>query len=218
MKRTKKRDFANGKISVIKALIFCIVLGVTGFAFLLLLTNILTFLLGVLAYIWYVVIYAIAKRTTALSTVIGAVAGALPPMAGYTALTGRVDMGAILLFLFLFFWQLPHFYAIAMFRRSDYADANIPVWSVKYGMKSTKQQIFISVVVYAIVASLLFSFGYTGVVYLVFSTALSIYWIYKGVSLYNKIDDVKWARTMFGVSLLVLMSMLLLISIGGYLP
>ncbi|MGV9001908.1 MAG: heme o synthase [Candidatus Saccharimonadaceae bacterium] len=217
MKRTKKRDVANGKISITKATMFSIVLGLAGFAFLLVLTNVLTFLLGVLAYIWYVVIYAIAKRTTPLSTVIGAVAGALPPMAGYTALTGRVDTAAILLFLFLFFWQLPHFYAIAMFNKADYAKANIPVWSVKYGLKSTKLQIFISVVLYAVVASLLTIFGYTGIIYLVLSSALSLYWIYKGVSLYNKVDDVKWAKMMFGVSLLVLLSMLTLISIGGYL-
>ena len=218
MKRTLKRDVANGNISVPKALLFSIVLGAVGFTLLLLLTNVLTLLLGVLAFVWYVVIYGIAKRTTPFSTIVGGVAGALPPMAGYTALTGRVDAAAVILFLILFLWQLPHFYAISMFRQTDYANAKVPVWAVKYGMKSTKLQIFVSVVLYAIVASLLFFFGYTGVIYLVLSTTLSVYWVYKGASLYRKVDDVKWARTMFGVSLMVLMSMLLLISIGGFLP
>jgi protoheme IX farnesyltransferase len=218
MKRTSKRDVASGTISITKAMIFSLVLGVIGFGFLALWTNILTLLLGVLAYIWYVAIYGIAKRTTPYSTIIGGVAGALPPMAGYTALTGRIDAAAIILFLILFFWQLPHFYAISMFRKADYAEAKLPVWAVTYGMKSTKRQIFISVVLYAITASLLTLCGYTGIIYLVLSSALSVYWVYRGIVLYRKVDDVKWARSMFGVSLLVLLAMIVLISAGGYLP
>ena len=218
MKRTSKRDVASGTISITKAMIFSLVLGVIGFGFLALWTNMLTLLLGVLAYIWYVAIYGIAKRTTPYSTIIGGVAGALPPMAGYTALTGRIDAAAIILFLILFFWQLPHFYAISMFRKADYTEAKLPVWAVTYGMKSTKRQIFISVVLYAIAASLLTLYGYTGIIYLVLSSALSVYWVYRGIVLYRKVDDVKWARSMFGVSLLVLLAMIVLISVGGYLP
>jgi protoheme IX farnesyltransferase len=218
MKRTARREVVSGTISIPRAIIFLVILGAIGFTLLFTLTNVLTFVLGIIAYVWYVVIYGLAKRTTAFSTIIGGVAGALPPMAGYTALTGSIDAGAILVFLILFFWQLPHFYAISMFRQSDYAEAKLPVWSVRYGMHSTKNQIFGSVVLYAVVASLLTVFGYTGIIYLVISSALSIYWIYKGVTLYNKKDDVKWARAMFGVSLLVLLSMCALIAIGGYLP
>jgi len=217
MKRTLKRDVANGVISIPKALAFSATLGIAGFVLLAVWTNPLTLVLGGVAYIWYVAIYGIAKRTTPLSTLIGAVPGALPPMAGYVALTGQIDVAAVLLFTTLFFWQLPHFYAISMFRRSDYADANLPVWAVKYGMKSTKLQIFISVVLYAIATASLTLFGYTGITYLVISSALSLYWIYKGAVLYRRDDDVKWAKIMFGISLLVLLSMCLLISVGGYL-
>lgn len=218
MKRTLKRDVASGAISVPRALLFAIVLGGIGFTLLALWTNTLTLLLGCIAYLWYVVIYGVAKRTTPLSTIIGAVPGALPPMAGYTALTGSIDSAAILLFAILFFWQLPHFYAISMFRQTDYAKAGLPVWAVRYGMKSTKLQIFISVILYAIVAALLVAYGHVGFTYLIISTGLSVYWIYKGASLYRKADDTRWAKTMFGVSLVVLLSMCLLISIGGYLP
>ena len=218
MKRTAKRDVASGAISVRKAMIFAGILGIIGFSLLMLYTNTLTFILGVIAYVWYIVIYGIAKRTTVLSTFIGGVAGALPPAAGYTALTGQFDTGALLLFLILLFWQMPHFYAIAMFRQKDYASAKLPVWSVKYGLKSTKKQILIFAVLYAVVTTLLYAFGYTGIIYLVLSLALSVYWVYRGLSQYNKLEDEKWARKMFGASLLVLMSMLLLISIGGYLP
>lgn len=218
MKRTAKRDVASGVISIPKAVTFSAVLGVAGFLLLGLLTNPLTLLLGGIAYIWYVVIYGIAKRTTVFSTVIGGVAGALPPMAGYTALTGSIDVAALSVFFILFFWQLPHFYAISMFRQSDYAEANLPVWAVRYGLKSTKLQILISVIFYALAAASLVLFGYVGIIYAVISSALSLYWLYRGVSLYQKVDDVKWARTMFGVSLLVLLSMCLLIAVGGYLP
>jgi protoheme IX farnesyltransferase len=218
MKRTAKRDVASGVISVPKALVFGAVLGVIGFGLILLLTNTVTFFLGVLAYVWYIAIYGIAKRTTVYSTLIGGVAGALPPVAGYTALVGTIDAGAIILFLILFFWQMPHFYAIAMFRQSDYASAKLPVWSVKYGIKSTKRQILIFTILFAIIASLLTVFGYTGVTYLVGVVGLSGYWLYKGITLYNKVDDIKWARTMFGVSLLVLLATCLLIAVGGYLP
>ena len=218
MKRTAKRDVANGVISIAKALAFGIVLGLIGFSLLIFLTNVLTAVLGVVAYVWYVAIYGFAKRTTAYSTLIGGVAGALPPVAGYTALTGTIDAGAIILFLILFFWQMPHFYAIAMFRQSDYASANLPVWSVKYGMKSSKLQILLFTIMFAIFFALPTLYGYTGILYLVCSVALSGYWLYKGISLYNKVDDVKWARQMFGVSLFVMLLMSLLIAVGGYLP
>ncbi|HEY8885903.1 MAG TPA: heme o synthase [Candidatus Microsaccharimonas sp.] len=218
MKRTRKRDVASGVISVPKALVFGSILGLVGFVAILVLTNVLTFTLGVIAFVWYVAVYGYAKRTTALSTIIGGVAGALPPAAGYTALTGRIDAAAIILFLILFFWQMPHFYAIAMFRRSDYKSAKLPVWSVKYGMKSTKKQILIFAIVYAIASGLLYVFGYTHIVYLVLSVGLSAYWLHQGISFYKKVDDEKWARKMFGASLLILLSMCLLIAVGGFLP
>lgn len=218
MKRTAKRDMAAGTIALPVALAYGLLLGAIGFSLLFFLTNTLTLLLGVIAYVWYIVIYGIAKRTTPLSTIVGGVPGALPPVAGYVALTGSLDVAAALLFAILFFWQLPHFYAISMFRRDDYASAKLPVWAVRYGTKSTKALIMGSVIMYAVVAALLGIFGYTGVVYIVASSALSAYWIVRGITLYKTVDDVKWARAMFGVSLLVLLSMCLLIAIGGYLP
>ena len=218
MKRTKKRDVASGVISVRKALLFAVVLGIVGFGAIGLLTNILTLLLGAIAFVWYVVIYGYAKRTTVYSTLIGGVAGSLPPVAGYTALTGRIDAAAVILFLILFFWQMPHFYAIAMFRRSDYADAKLPIWSVTYGMKSSKRQILAFTIIYALSVGALYVFDYVGIIYLVLSTVLSTYWLHQGVSSYSKLDDEKWARKMFGVSLLVLLSMCLLIAVGGFLP
>lgn len=218
MKRTSKREVAVGAISIPAAVVFLVVLATLGFGLLLAWTNLLTVILGVIAYVWYVVIYGVAKRTTAFSTLIGGVPGALPPVAGYTALVGQFDIAALLLFLILFFWQLPHFYAISMFRRDDYAKAKLPVWAVRYGLKNAKAHIIVSAILFAITVPLLTVFGYTGIIYGVVASLLALYWVYKGVTLYNKIDDIKWARTMFGVSLTVLLAMCLLIAIGGYLP
>lgn len=216
MKRTSKREIASGLISLPKALAFGIVLGLIGFSMLLAWTNLLTFALGIVAYIWYIVIYGIAKRTTSLSTIIGGVPGALPPVAGYTALTGMFDSAAIILFLILFFWQLPHFYAISMFRRSDYQKAGLPVWSVRHGLKSAKIHIFISIVLFAVTVPWLTVFGYTGIVYLVGSLTLAGWWLYKAIKTYRIREDEKWARGVFGVSLAVLLGMCGLVAIGGY--
>lgn len=218
MKRTSRREIASGTITLRNALVFGIVLGLIGFGLLLALANVLTFVLGAVAYIWYVVIYGVAKRTTAWSTLIGGVPGALPPVAGYTALTGSLDMAAMTLFLILFFWQIPHFYAISMFRRDDYAKAKLPVWAVRFGLKKTKLHILLSAILFALTVPLLTVFGYTGIVYAVASTGLALYWMYVGIKRYRTDDDIKWARAMFGVSLLVLLAMCLLIAIGGYLP
>ena len=218
MKRTSKREIAKGAINIPSAIIYAIVLGGIGFGLLLFWTNMLTLLLGAIAFVWYVVVYGIAKRTTPWSTLIGGVPGALPPVAGYTALTGSFDAAAIILFLILFFWQIPHFYAISMFRRDDYAKAGLPVWAVRFGLKKTKLHILISVILFALTVPLLTIFGYTGIVYAVVSTSLALYWAFKGIQKYKKLDDIKWARMMFGVSLMVLLAMCLLIAIGAYLP
>ncbi len=216
MKRTAKRGVANGTIPRRNAVLFAGLLGLVGFGLLALLTNGLTLILGAIAYVWYIVIYGAAKRTTPFSTIIGGVPGALPPVAGYTALTGHLDMAALALFLILFFWQLPHFYAISMFRRDDYAAAGLPVWAVRYGMKSARLQIFIFVVCYALAALLLAVSGYTGVIYAVVSTALSVYWVVTGIRRYRRDTDETWARAMFGVSLVVLLAMSGLIAVGGF--
>lgn len=218
MKRTSKRVIVGGTISVTRAAILSAVLGGGGLALLLLWTNTLTVILGIIAYIWYVGIYGYAKRKTSYSTLIGGVTGALPPVAGYTAVTGVLDPAAVILFFILFFWQLPHFYAIAVFRQKEYEAAGLPIWSVERGTKSTKAQILYYALAYALVAPLLTVYGYTGIVYEIGAIALGAYWIWVGIRDYKKIDDIKWAKKMFGISLLVLLVICGLIAIGGYLP
>lgn len=218
MKRTRGREIPAGNISLLAASLFSFVLGASGFGLLIVWTNTLTVILGVVAYVWYIVIYGLAKRLTPLSTIIGGVCGALPPVAGYTALTNQLDATAWVLFALLMIWQLAHFYAIAIFRKDDYANADLPIWSVRYGTKSTKAQIFFWVVIFALTTPLLTLFGATGYTYLVVMTVLSVYWVYVGIVNYRKLDDIKWSKKMFGVSLVVLLAMCAVIAVGGYLP
>ena len=218
MKRTKGREIAAGKISIPFALVYAFILGVIGFGSLALYTNHLTVLLGVIAVIWYVVIYGIAKRTTPLSTIIGGVAGALPPMAGYVAVSGTIDATAWVLFGLLMVWQLPHFYAISVFRHDDYKQAGLPVWSVRYGIDTTKAQILFWIIIFALLTPLLTLLQATGVTYLVIMTIVSAYWVVVGIVQYKKLDSVAWSRKMFGISLLEMLVMSGSIAAGGYLP
>lgn len=218
MKRTKGREIAAGKISLPVAAGYSAGLAIAGFGLLYVLTNWYAVLFGVLAFVWYVVIYGWAKRATSLSTIIGAVCGALPPMAGYVAATGVIDATAWWLFALMMVWQLPHFYAIAMFRAEDYRLANIPVWSVKYGLDSTKRQIYFWIIAFFALAPILSVTSATGWVYFVAMLAVGSYWIWQAGRNFDIEDDVKWARRQFGISLLVLLTMSLAWAIGGYLP
>lgn len=131
MARTKRRALVVGSISLYRAMLIGLLLTVIGASVLILLTPPLVLCIGAVALVWYVVIYGWAKRTTPLSTLIGSVPGALPPVAGYCALTGVIDLNAILLFGALVAWQMPHFHAIGIYRRSDYAAAKLPIMASK---------------------------------------------------------------------------------------
>lgn len=217
MKRTKKREIPLGNISLVAASIYAAALGAVGFLLLALWTNTLTVILGVIAYIWYIVIYGVAKRTTPQSTLIGAVCGALPPVAGYTAVANQLDATAWVLFILLMTWQMAHFYGIAVFRRDDYARAELPVWSVRYSTKSTKVQIMLWVILFALTVPFLTILEATGYVYLVIMAGLSAYWVYVGVANYGRLTDEKWSKKMFGISLIVLLALCGMIATGGYL-
>jgi len=218
MKRTNGREIAAGKISPQVAAVYAGVLGLVGFYLLMTLTNNLTAMLGAISYVWYVVIYGAAKRSTPLSTIIGAVCGALPPMAGYVAVTGHIDATAWVLFWVLMVWQLPHFYAISIWRADDYREVGLPVWSVLLGVESTKAQILFWTVAFVMVAPLLTVTSAAGTTYLAVMVAVGIYWVTQGFAYYHREDDVRWAKRMFGISLVALLVLCAAMSVGGYLP
>jgi protoheme IX farnesyltransferase len=218
MERTKKRSVVTGEISVRNAIIFATVLGVAGLGLLGLFTNFITLILGVIGLFFYVVVYGYSKRKTVYGTLVGSISGSIPPVAGYTAVTSNLDLGALLLFLILTCWQMPHFYAIAIYRRSDYKSASIPVLSVIKGIDVTKRHIIFYQILFIVVVSLLYISGYVGYTYLLLMITVSLWWLKIGFKGLNTKDDIKWAHTVFGVSLIVLLVFSVLISFNSILP
>ena len=218
MERTAKRALATGSISVRSALIFATVLGIAGFVTLLLLTNVLTTILGVIGLVSYVVLYGYAKRHSIHGTLVGTIPGAMPLVSGYTAFTNQFDNAAWLLFLVMVCWQMPHFYAIAIYRLKDYKNAGLPVMPAKKGVSITKIQIMMYVVAFGIAAILLSMQGYTGKVFAAIMGAITVYWLYMGITGWQTTDENKWARGMFGFSLLALLALSVLLSVESFTP
>jgi len=214
MKRTRGRALVTRNISAKAALSYAAILLLVGFSLLIFLTNWLVVLLGALAFFSYVVLYGMAKRKTPFGTLVGTLPGGLPPVAGYVAVTGTLDLAALLLFLLLLSWQMAHFYAIAMRRRSEYKAAGLPVWAVVYGMEATKRQIIGFVVLYIAAGVALTIFGYTGIVFAAVVVILGGVWLVKG----RGVPDETWAKRMFIFSLLVLLVTIAMMAIGGLLP
>ena len=219
MARTKKRALVQGEIKGRNAVIFSILLGSIGLLILMLFTNLLVVFIGIGGFLVYVVFYGmLSKRLSIHGTLVGSVSGAAPILAGYVAVTGTVDLGAILVFLILFLWQMPEFYSIAVYRQKEYAAAGVPVMSVVKGIRSTKIQILIYTILFVILTALLSVYGYTGYVYRVVMIALGAYWIWLGIKGLQAKDSDAWARKMFRFSLIILLVFCALISVDALLP
>ncbi len=217
MQRTKKRALVTGTVSVQNALIYAAALGFLGLVCLSF-TNLLTISLAIIGYVFYVAIYGYAKRRSSFGTVVGSVSGAIPIVVGYCAVTNAFDFGAILLFLIMVTWQMPHFYAISIYRRREYKAASIPVLPLKKGLQTTKIYILLYIIGFSFVSMLLTVFGYTGYIYLLVMLCLSLYWLRLALSGFRTKDDDKWARKLFGFSLIVLLVFSVLISVEVWLP
>lgn len=220
MARTKKRAVASGAVPARRALVFSIILGVAGVATLALWTNWIVVVVGVSGFIVYVWLYgALAKRRSIHGTLVGSISGAAPILAGYVAVSGKLDVGALLVFLALFFWQFPEFFSIAIYRRDEYKAAGVPVITVKKSAAYTKQRIFAYAVLFLASALLLTSFHYTGYIYAALMALIGAYWLFVGFEGFRPgTDDERWARRMFHASLNVLLLYSLLIAIGPLLP
>lgn len=208
MARTKHRALATGTISVKQALVFALALGIVGSTLLFFFTNPLTLAVALFGFFVYVILYSFSKYYSMHGTLIGSVAGAVPPVVGYTAIQNQLDLGSWILFALLIVWQMPHFFAIAIFRQHDYAAASIPVLPLVKGIHSTKLQMLFYTAVFLFVAPLLAIFGYTGYGYLALAVLLSLGWIRLSLQGFGKdINDLKWARKMFAYSLVVITSL-----------
>lgn len=215
MERTKNRALALQLISTRKLLMFASLLGVSGFSVLFFFTNLLATLIALLGFFFYTVVYSLYfKRSSVYGTAIGSVSGAVPPVVGYCAASHSLDAGAMILFLMLVFWQMPHSYAIAIYRLKDYAAANIPVLPVKKGLRYTKISMMVYVVIFLILSTLPTFFAYTGVYYLSVAIALNLYWMYLTAKGFTANNDALWARKNFLFSIIVITLLSIMMAIN----
>lgn len=201
MKRTKKRPSVTGQIPFRNAMAYLVFLLAVGLVVLYLTTSLLVISIGLIAYLLYVFVYGLAKRTTIHSTVIGAVPGALPAMAGYVAIDGQLSVGAWLIFLLVFTWQMPHFYAISVFRRSEYKEAGLPVLGAVKPFATVKNYIMAYMLVYALTIALLITSRTVSAAAGLLLLGGAAYWV--SVYYNKKEGESKWALAVFLASLVL---------------
>lgn len=206
MERTKNRALPMKRLKPAGVLLYGIVLGIAGLAILFALVNPLTGWLGLLGFFVYVVIYTMwLKRTSTWSTSIGGVSGAMPPVIGYCAVTGRVDEGAWILFALLFLWQPAHFWSLAIRRVEEYRAAGFPLLPVVKGIARTKLQMIPYILLLIPTGILMFTYDYVGYTYLIISLLGGIFWLVHTLQGARAKDTEKWAKTNFLISVNYLM-------------
>ncbi len=174
MKRTKHRPLASGQLTERNVLIFALLLGLLAMVILVAGANTLTAMLTFMSLIGYAIVYtAWLKRATPQNIVIGGAAGAAPPVLGWTAVTGSLDPQALLLFLIIFVWTPPHFWALAIYRKEEYALVDIPMLPVTHGAAYTRLHILLYTILLVIVTTLPYLTGMSGLVYLAGVTVLN---------------------------------------------
>jgi len=219
MKRTKKRPSVTGAVGDLQMRVFSAVLGIVGLIILIIGTNWLVVTIGILGWVTYVWLYgALSKRKSIHGTLVGSISGAMPIAGGYAAVAGTVDLGLIIVFLILFFWQFPEFYSIAVYRKKEYKAAGIPVMTVVKGNNLTIIQIFIYTILYVLSTLALTIAGYTGWIYFLIMLLSGLYWIWLGFQGLKAKDQETWARQMFRFSMIAILLLCVMLSVGPLLP
>jgi heme o synthase len=212
MSRTQNRPLPAGRLDPALALIFGLALACMSVPLLSLGVNPMTGLLGAFAFASYVWVYTPLKRVTPWALEIGAVPGAIPPLLGWTAATGRIELPGLVLFGILFIWQLPHFLAISLFRKEEYGRAGIRVLPVVKGDEVTKRRIPLQIAALVACSLLLYPLGVTGKLYFVAACLLGGAFLFEGLRGLRPGADAKWAKRLFIGSLFYLI--LLFVAIG----
>ncbi len=213
MARTYNRPVARGRLSTQQAVKFSLLLAGSGFLLLFIAVNPLTAWLTLASLFGYAVVYTMfLKRATPQNIVIGGLAGAMPPLLGWTAMTAEVHAHALLLVMIIFTWTPPHFWALAIHRRDDYAKVNMPMLPVTHGIEFTKSAIFLYTLVLFLVCLLPYLVGMTGAVYLLGSTILNLGFIWYAWQLkFNAKPDTAMATFKFSIWHLMVLFLLLLL-------
>ncbi|MGP1930290.1 MAG: heme o synthase [Arsenophonus sp. ET-YP4-MAG3] len=217
MDRTKNRPLVKGLIDPKFCLIYASILGISGVVLLYITTNILSIFLTFIGFIIYVCIYSLyMKRKSVYGTIIGSLSGATPPVIGYCSVSNKFDIGALILLLIFSLWQIPHSYAIAIFRFNDYQIANIPVLPVIKGIYVTKNHIFLYIFAFMIATIMLTISGYTGYKYLIVAAIVNLWWLCIAFSGFkNQNNNYLWARKVFIFSIVTITSLSVMMSINS---
>ena len=213
MARTRHRPLPTGHLSERQALLYALILGVLSMALLWARVNVLTAVLTFFALIGYAVVYTVwLKHATPQNIVIGGAAGAAPPVLGWTAVTGQVDPHALLLFLIIFTWTPPHFWALAIARRDEYAKAGIPMLPVAYSADFTRLHILLYTILLVIVTLLPYLTGMSGLIYLAAALVLGGVFLFRALQLKVRADERLPMRTFaFSITYLALLFAALLV-------
>ena len=204
MARTRARPLGTGKISQQETFILASIVGLTGLAVLFFFVNFLTMWLTLITFFAYAAIYTVfLKPATPMNIVIGGASGAMPPVLGWAAVNNQLSPEAWILFLIIFCWTPPHFWALALYRREEYAKVGIPMLPVTHGEKFTLLHIVLYTIILAIVTMMPFSIGMAGLIYLFFATILNAIFLYYVVVLYRNYSD-KLSKKIFNYSILYL--------------
>ena len=218
MARTCNRPVASGHLSARNCMSFALVLGGVAMWILVTFVNPLTAVLTFASLIGYAVIYTLyLKRATPQTIVIGGAAGAAPPVLGWTAVTGSVDPHALLLFLIIFVWTPPHFWALAIHRRNEYAKVNIPMLPVTHGVEFTRLQVLLYTILLVAVTVMPFATRMSGLLYLAGALGLGVVFIRHAWALMRD-QSGKWAMKTFGYSIVYLMALFAFLLVDHYVP
>jgi protoheme IX farnesyltransferase len=218
MARTNSRPLPKGKLSSYSAIIFALCLSVLSLLVLTVFVNMLTAVLTMVSLVGYGFVYSMyLKRATPQNIVIGGAAGAAPPVLGWTAITGSLDPSSLLLFLIIFAWTPPHFWALAIYRRKEYAKANIPMLPVTHGVKFTSLHILLYTIVLFIASLLPYITLMSGPVYLVGALVLGIWFLYYAVKMQTDSSDELAMRT-FSFSIVYLLALFAFLLADHYVP
>jgi protoheme IX farnesyltransferase len=189
MKRTSTRPVPSGRVAPAAALLYGLALQLASFVLLAMAVNLLAASLALLGFVWYVLVYTVwLKRRTPQNIVIGGAAGAVPPLVGWAAVTGSLDPAALYLFAIVFYWTPPHFWALSLLMKDEYAAVGVPMMPVVRGEAETRRQVLLYAVLLVALTLLPFLFGFFGIIYAICAAALGGAFIVRAYDLYRQAD------------------------------
>jgi protoheme IX farnesyltransferase len=216
MARTQRRPLPMGRVSSIQTSFFASILGSAGLALLYFYVNALTMWLTLATFFGYAVVYTIfLKPSTPLNIVIGGASGAMPPILGWAAVTNSVTPEAMILFLIIFVWTPPHFWALALYRKAEYEKSGLPMLPVTHGDEFTKLHILYYTIILSVVTLIPFVMGMSGLIYLVGAVLLGAGFLYYAVKMYRDYSDAL-AKTTFKFSINYLMLLFAALLVDHY--